>query len=181
MQTLWSFRRGIDITQVDKHLFLLTLHNAKDVQRILKREPWPFDKRLILLKQVSGVEQFGMVPITKCGFWIKLYDVPICLRTNDSLTTLASKIGTFVSFDGKGMVGHGSFVKILVLPCMTKLLHKPTVSKVGDSPVYTFPITYDNLSIFCYACGCLGHGFKECPDFTDSDSDNNDAQFPYGP
>ncbi|KAJ4831047.1 hypothetical protein Tsubulata_001783 [Turnera subulata] len=153
MKSLWASHRDLNITQVDKSLFLLTLTSGRDVHRILKGEPWSFDKRLILLKEVSGVEKLGAILISDCAFWVKICDIPMCLRTESGITALGSKIGSFVSFDGKGPVGYGSFIRIWVIIDTSKPLRQSTSS----------------------------HGYKECPDFSHSDSDDTDTQLMYGP
>ncbi|KAJ4841094.1 hypothetical protein Tsubulata_027378 [Turnera subulata] len=129
MTGLWNPQKGMELVHLNGPLFLLTLHGHKDMLAILKGEPWSFDKRLILMTQVSGDEQLSTTPITHCSFWVKLHDIPYRLRTQNFITEVAGRLGSFISTDEKGVLGWGSFIRVRVVINVTLPLKKEVISQ----------------------------------------------------
>ncbi|KAJ4846496.1 hypothetical protein Tsubulata_004014 [Turnera subulata] len=107
LTNLWNVRKSIEFAPPDKSLFLITLASQKDVSRILKGEPWSFDKRLVLFKQVSGMEQFTQ-------------HIPIIL----------AKVGRFLHLDERRTLGHGSYVQARVVINVQQALRQSISAKV---------------------------------------------------
>ncbi|KAJ4832998.1 hypothetical protein Tsubulata_005303 [Turnera subulata] len=99
---LWSPTKGLEIAHLESSLFLLQFKAKRDLTSILKGEPWSFDKRLIVLKQVSGDDNFRNVEMQDCPFWVQLYDVPMSFRTDRHLPLIARRLGHFSGYDERG-------------------------------------------------------------------------------
>ncbi|KAJ4848544.1 hypothetical protein Tsubulata_048307 [Turnera subulata] len=100
---------------VDPHFYLLArVHGSKhlkpraftNVMRGLwsptKGEPWSFDKRLIVIKQVSGDDYFHNAILKDCPFWVPIYDVSISFQTEEYISLIISRLGRFCGFDERG-------------------------------------------------------------------------------
>ncbi|KAJ4830930.1 hypothetical protein Tsubulata_031093 [Turnera subulata] len=145
---------------------------------ILKGEPWSFDKRLMVMKQVTGAEQLSTTPITDCAFRIKVYDIPFRLRADSFVAEVGNRLGSFIATDERGVIGWGSFLRIRVLIDVTQPLKKEVLCQVRDQPILSFRISYEKLPNFCYACGRIGHLVKECDEFSDIDSEE-ESELPF--
>lgn len=50
---LWRTQKGFEVRDMANHRVLFKFKDSRDVDRVLKGEPWLFDKHLVALKQVS--------------------------------------------------------------------------------------------------------------------------------
>lgn len=46
------------------------------MKEILDREPWLFDKNLVLLKELDRGEQPSVVQLDSAVLWLRIYDLP---------------------------------------------------------------------------------------------------------
>ena len=53
---LWKTRKGFEMRDMGDHMVLFVFPEASDIERILLREPWTFDKHLVALKRMDTSE-----------------------------------------------------------------------------------------------------------------------------
>ena len=51
---LWKAQNGFKIRRVGDHIILFTFDNKDDVDRILKSEPWSFNKHLVIMQRFES-------------------------------------------------------------------------------------------------------------------------------
>ncbi|KAL8496991.1 hypothetical protein ACS0TY_020610 [Phlomoides rotata] len=78
--------RGFTAKEIGKNLFSFQFWSRADLLGILNREPWLFDKHVILLKELGGGEQPSTVTFTTSTFWVRIYDLPMAARSVKSIT-----------------------------------------------------------------------------------------------
>lgn len=59
----------------------------------------------------------------------------------------------------------GEFCRIRILFDVQKQLRRGVFIDIGDQEKVWLPFKYENLPQFCYGCGRMGHGLKECIDY----------------
>ncbi|KAJ4844153.1 hypothetical protein Tsubulata_022631 [Turnera subulata] len=179
LRGLWNPTKGMEITQLERSLFLIQFSAKRDLHSVLKGEPWTFDKRLILLKQVTGDEHFSSVHINSCSFWVKIFHIPMSYRTDRHLMLIAGRLGTFCGFDERGALGWGQYVRVWVALNIDLPLKKEITSRSSQSNNLVFSVKYENLPNYCYGCGLIGHLIRECSAWSDSDSED-EKEYPFG-
>ncbi|KAJ4829525.1 hypothetical protein Tsubulata_028065 [Turnera subulata] len=179
MKGLWSPVKGMEITQLEPTLFLIHLYAKRDLVLVLKGEPWSFDKRLIVMKQVSGDEHFHNLPLQFCPFWVKIYNIPMSFRNTRHLALIAGKLGNFCEFDERGPLGWGKYVRVRIILDVTKPLKREILGRNAQGHNLVFPVKYDKLPNYCYGCGVMGHLINECDLWSEYDSDE-EQELPYG-
>ena len=50
---LWRTRKGFEVQDMGNHRVLFEFRDALDIDRVLRGEPWLFDKFLVAFKRVS--------------------------------------------------------------------------------------------------------------------------------
>ncbi|KAJ4838520.1 hypothetical protein Tsubulata_006103 [Turnera subulata] len=160
---VWIPLKGIEVEQINRNLFLSKIFSKRDRQAIVEaNKPLFFEKQLVVLKAISGGEVLTQVPLNEVLLWVQLLDIPLNQRTANNVSGIASKAGKFVSFDEKGAVGWGKFVRARVLVNTYKPLRKSLMIRKEGGPMITVSFRYEGKPNFCYICGKLGHVLEEC-------------------
>lgn len=50
------------------NLMLVELEDHRDEDRVMKEGPWPFDKHLLLMKELEICQQLNQIRITEASF-----------------------------------------------------------------------------------------------------------------
>ncbi|KAL8525215.1 hypothetical protein ACS0TY_014729 [Phlomoides rotata] len=116
---------------------------------ILNRQPWHFDKNIILLKELDNGEQPSTIVFTTVTFWVRLYDLPMSPGNPISIKKIGGCIGNVVEIDQASLDGIARSIRIKV--------------KIDyNSKQVWVNFKYKRLSSLCYLCGVLGHMRCEC-------------------
>ncbi|XP_074298255.1 uncharacterized protein LOC141629093 [Silene latifolia] len=160
MLRLWNSKGKVMGSMVDvkEKLFVFKFEDERDKIKVMEGQPWHFDKFL---------------PLWEC-----IYDLPIKGRTNEgNLRKLGAQVGKFIVRDEVRVSELERMVRIRILHDIRKAL-KPTVEvRIPSGKVDTFVVKYERLPLFCYGCGVLGHGEKDCES---GPYDEDDLQFGEG-
>uniref|UniRef100_A0A803N1T2 CCHC-type domain-containing protein n=1 Tax=Chenopodium quinoa TaxID=63459 RepID=A0A803N1T2_CHEQI len=71
--------------------------------------------------------------------------------------------GSFLAMDKSDVIGINKSFRICVLIDVNKSLTNMVELKTGRGPIAVHT-KYEKLHVFCYICGLLGHGEKDCDD-----------------
>ena len=74
---LWHTRKGFEVRDMGNHRVLFEFKDSGDVDRVLKGEPWSFDKNLVALKQVSKHTDVRNLNFDRISFWVQVHNLPI--------------------------------------------------------------------------------------------------------
>ncbi|KAL2944945.1 Gag-Pol polyprotein [Bienertia sinuspersici] len=74
---------------------------------------------------------------------------------------MGNKLGEFMTMDKSDVIGINKSLRIRVKVDVTKPLQK-TIGLKTKQGVVEVTIKYEKLPVFCYICGLLGHGEKDC-------------------
>ena len=53
LKGIWRTRRGFEVRDMGEHRVLFIFREEGNVEQIMKREPWTFDKHLVALKRIE--------------------------------------------------------------------------------------------------------------------------------
>ncbi|KAL2921042.1 Arginine biosynthesis bifunctional protein ArgJ mitochondrial [Bienertia sinuspersici] len=143
--------------------------------RIIDQSPWSFDNHLLLLREISGIEQLRDLSFDTVYFWIKIYNVPFVKRSRALASLVGNKLGQFFDYDESDISGWSKYMRVRVWFTVDKPLPRGTVMKVGGERIWV-DIKIERLPGFCYCCWCLRHVLRECSDY---DEEVPEAELPY--
>ncbi|KAL8502121.1 hypothetical protein ACS0TY_021295 [Phlomoides rotata] len=112
MRKVMNPPRGLTAKEIGKNLFSFQFKSVTDMQGILCREPWHFDKNVILLKELLSGEQPSTVEFNTVTFWVHLYDLPMSARTPNSIKQIGGSIGDMVEIDPASLEGVSRSIRI---------------------------------------------------------------------
>ncbi|KAL8515804.1 hypothetical protein ACS0TY_014484 [Phlomoides rotata] len=106
--------RGLTTNEIGKNLFSFQFKSAADMSGILNRQPWHFDKNIILLKELDNGEQPSTIVFTTVTFWVRLYDLPMSAGNPISIKKIGGCIGNVVEIDQASLDGIAHSIRIKV-------------------------------------------------------------------
>ncbi|XP_073016147.1 uncharacterized protein [Primulina eburnea] len=157
-------RRRIETQSMGDNTFVLEFSSALDRRRALMGGPWNFFRDLVVFKELQGLQQPRSINFSEISVWVQCHNLPIAFMHRSILEKIGSQIGNIEEMDGgENETFLGSFVRIRVRINITQPLKKfIRIGKEGDLEDNIILLTYERLPDFCYACGRIGHSYREC-------------------
>jgi hypothetical protein len=108
----------------------------------------------------DGLARVLTVPIETISLWIRIYNIPITMLTAAFVSALGAKVGRVLE------VGEAvkDSQRVRVEFALIDPLKKSVSMKVRGHGLMEFFVKYENVPYFCFGCGHIGHGERECPD-----------------
>ncbi|KAL8461704.1 hypothetical protein ACS0TY_032984 [Phlomoides rotata] len=94
--------------------------NLKDVKR---REPWHFEKNLVLLKEIGKGEQPSAVAFTTMIMWVRLYDLPMAAKSIKYIHSIANRCREIMEIDKDSTEGFGRSIRVKIALLLLSLWH----------------------------------------------------------
>lgn len=73
---LWRTTNGFRIRNQGNNIVLFVFDNLSNVEKILKGQPWSFDKHLIVMQRYTGDTPVQELEFKKIPFWVQVHDIP---------------------------------------------------------------------------------------------------------
>ena len=181
LKMLWKPNRGLWISEIEREMFLVEFGDGRDKKRILEMCPWSYEKQLVLLQEFEGERVPKEIIMKWIPFWVQIYNLPLMSMTRESGLEIGGKIGRVLDVDvpEKG-VQWGKYLQVRVSIDVTKkLVRGKKVTIEGGEAKWVF-FKYERLPNFCYQCGRLDHGVKECKERTSTENRAGDEGMQYG-
>ena len=125
--------------------------------------PWTYKKYLILLREFEGEQVQKDISLWQSPFWVQIHNLPLKSRTRETSKAIGAKLGEVLDVDvAESGVHWGKFLRVRVQIDVTKKIvkGKRIIVEGGEQRWITFK--YERLPNFCYHCGLLNHGLKDC-------------------
>ncbi|XP_058752497.1 uncharacterized protein LOC131625674 [Vicia villosa] len=161
MLNAWKLKHAVEVQDLSKNLFLFKFGSKRGMEYVLKTGPWSFDRALLVLKRISGEEQPSELNMHFSSFWVRVYDLPLILRSETMAKKLGNIMGSFEEMDSKEAHRTGRFLRIKVLINLKEPLKRGTVVTFKDKKIRV-QFKYERLPLFCFVCGRMGHQMKDC-------------------
>ncbi|XP_058755793.1 uncharacterized protein LOC131629007 [Vicia villosa] len=163
MINAWKLKNPVETQELGKNLFLFRFATKRDLEYVLKNGSWSFDKNLLVLARVSGEEQPSVLNMHFGSFWIRIYELPLMLRSEAMAKKIGGILGEFEKMDQKEAHKNGRFLRIKVTMDLKLPLKRGTVVKFKEKALRVH-FKYERLPTFCFVYGRIGHQLKDCED-----------------
>ncbi|XP_058748651.1 uncharacterized protein LOC131621633 [Vicia villosa] len=157
----WKLRNPVETQELNKNLFLFRFSTKRDLETVLRNGPWSFDRNILVLARVSGEEQPSELNMHFGVFWVRVYELPLMLRSESMARKLGGILGKFEEMDMKEAYRNGRFLRIKVTLDLKQPLKRGTVVRFKEKNLRVH-FKYERLPTFCFVCGRLGHQLKDC-------------------
>ncbi|CAL5339681.1 unnamed protein product [Camellia sinensis] len=153
-----------DVVSIDNGFFIFKVKSEEAIEKILEDGLYYVGARLIVVKKW----QPGL-KLTKCEFssvplWVKLYNVPLELWTEEGLGYIASIMGTPLYLDVPIFKrSRLTFVRICIEVPANKEIPKSFKINIGYGDPYEIHVEVPWKPQRCDGCKTFGHATNLCP------------------
>ena len=134
-----------------------------DLERVLVNEPCSYDKYLVVFQRLQEDESISDSKFSHVSFWVQLHNLPLRRMTEEAAEAIGRSIGEVEkvanSDDGRG---GENCMRVRVRMEITSPLCRGRLVKLEEGKRCWVAFRYERLPNFCYWCGCLDHGEKDC-------------------
>ncbi|TXG57799.1 hypothetical protein EZV62_015628 [Acer yangbiense] len=165
IEQIWSPFGQVEVELVGENTFMFYFINKEDRNRVWLRGPWHFGNSLIVLEKPEGSGNISKLGFNRADIWVQIHDIPIMCMNRRTTRWLAEQIGEVVEIPSESRECWGKYIRVKVKIDITKPLKQWLKLKLGKFEEVTMVgLKYERLSEFCFTCGRIGHGNKECLD-----------------
>jgi hypothetical protein len=180
----WRLKSPVETQELGKNLYLFRFSAKRDLEIVLKNGPWSFDRNILVLKRINGIEQPSEMELNSMSFWTRIYDLPLKLRSESMAKKLSNVMGIFEEADTKDCHRMGRFLRAKVTIDLTKPLKRGTIIRYNGKDLKVF-FKYERLPTFCFLCGRIGHQLRDCDEAGGNDGEGfeeiEEKELPFGP
>ncbi|KAJ8438379.1 LOW QUALITY PROTEIN: hypothetical protein Cgig2_006297 [Carnegiea gigantea] len=145
--------KGVIIKELDWNLFTFQFFSKVDKEYVFNEAPRAFNGNILMLKEITGLEQPSEIVFNKARFWVKAYDVLALKRTSNFARFLGYQVGNFAGCDIDKSLNFKMDVNI------DKPLRR-VVKMIIEGKAIWIRLTHVKLPNFFYDCGKLGHVYR---------------------
>ncbi|KAL8491953.1 hypothetical protein ACS0TY_023524 [Phlomoides rotata] len=106
--------KGFMVNEVGPNLFSFQFCSMTDMPEVLDREPWLFDRNLVLLRELGMGEQPSTVTPYLANFWLRMYNLPATVRNPKHIKTIAGPCGEVLDIDPSSLNGFNRSVRVKI-------------------------------------------------------------------
>lgn len=179
-KSAWNIPNGLIVEKLGANLFLFSLRSEADQIRVLRQEPWLFDKFLLVLSRPIPMVKPTAMEFKFASFYVHFYELPMDLYTQSMVERLGNAIGQFQSYDNGGQ-GYGwkESLRVRVILDITRPLWRGIKVRLDEplGSVWT-SIKYEKFPDICAFCGRNDHGMRDCTfNFLESGSSSRRQEY----
>ncbi|KAL0015766.1 hypothetical protein SO802_002835 [Lithocarpus litseifolius] len=159
---LWRMTNGFRVRNQGNNIVFFVFDNLANVDKILKSQPWSFDKHLIVMQRYTGDAPAHELAFNKVPFWVQVHDIPTSFLTRKVAENLCEIMGDIQRSNGAVDEDGGSFFQVRMMLNVTLPLCRGGVINLPSGEKRWIRLKYERLPSLCYWRGCLNHDDMDC-------------------
>ena len=180
LRMMWKPKKGVYLSEIEEDIFLVEFGDEKEKRRVLDMSPWSYEKQLVIIQDFEADLTPKEIELKWSPFWIQMFNLPLKSRTRETGIAIGSKLEEVLDVDVlESGVQWGKCLRVRIRIDVTKHLVRGKRVTIEGKEHCWINFRYERLPNFCYKCGMLSHGIKECPDGHANALQSN-GEFQYG-
>ncbi|XVF50675.1 hypothetical protein PTKIN_Ptkin04bG0121000 [Pterospermum kingtungense] len=159
----WLISTELNIREIGHRLFIFNFQSEMKKGKVILRQPWFFNKALLILKEFDGSEELESLDISHCPFWVQIYGFPIRFISEKIGVVVGEKIGEVLAVDTDDQKrAWGKWMKVRINVHVYTPLEKECWISLPDGRKIWLTFKFEKLPDFCFVCGYLSHLENDC-------------------
>ena len=115
LRSVWRTKRDFEVSDMGENKVLFLFQEKEDLDRILLRGSWSFDKYILLLHKLEVGESISSLTFHKAAFWIQIHGLPTLSQTREAGLHIGGILGKVEKVDvGDKGFSLGYYLRIRV-------------------------------------------------------------------
>ncbi|KAK1360188.1 hypothetical protein POM88_044662 [Heracleum sosnowskyi] len=151
-----------------------------DIRRVMEGCPWSFNRRALVMSRLKDGENPRSVVLNSLELWVQVYDMKPGFMSEKILQGIGNYIGHHVSNCQSNFNGvWKEYMRIRVSINLNNPLRRRMKMKMNGEEWFWVNFRYENVPMFCFICGIVGHSEKYCSKLFEHEAE--EITKPYGP
>jgi hypothetical protein len=163
---IWGNPKGLKITETEGGLFHITMDSDTDLQRAVKGNPWIIRNSWFLVHHWDRKINPNNMDFKHVQIWIQLWNLPIHCKTTNMGKHLGSQLGKVEEAALYDYPQKARIVKIKVNLNIEEPIRPGLFIGNTTDGITWVDFRYENLPMFCFTCGLVGHTEEKCSNTT---------------
>lgn len=162
MTKLWKNRGLKKVVALDQNVYQFVFKEEADREGVMKGRPWLFENQLLVLRYWEEGRCWKTDSFISSPLWIQVWNIPphwISIESGRKIGNLIGPVQDVLIVDAGGR--EERHVKVLVEVDLSKPLLRGTMLKYKMTECW-IEFKYEQLPLYCYYCGTIGHSEKGC-------------------
>ncbi|XP_027124362.1 uncharacterized protein LOC113769357 [Coffea eugenioides] len=174
---VWGYPKNLRVTEIGPNVFQFQFEREEDREKVLAGDPWILDNQVLVVREWCASFEKKVESFRYTNFWVQIWNLPVHWMSNAAGKKIGGvfrKVKEIMLPPGGGK--EGRHMKIFAEIDLLQPLVRGTAVKLNGEMVW-IEFKYERCPDFCYKCGIIGHGDKNCRMEMRSISSHKEAQF----
>ncbi|KAK2406057.1 hypothetical protein QL285_041841 [Trifolium repens] len=159
---IWGNPKGFQLSEVEGGFYHITMENNKDIQRALKGNPWIIRNSWLMVQPWDREKDPKDLEFHKVPIWLQLWGLPLHCKTIAMGKHLGSQLGMVEDAALYDFPDKARIIKIKVQIDTNQPIRPGIFIGNTKDGIKWVDFRYENLPMFCFLCGCIGHNDTTC-------------------
>ena len=169
------------IRNMNDHKVLFGFDDERDVTRILMNQPLSLNKYLVVVMRYEKDVPLRSMSFNMMMLWVQVHDIPFQYMTTKVAEKLCDIIGEVVKSIGAKTEEGSYFMLVRVKVHIAEPLCRGRLITLENDKKTWVVFKYERLPNFCFWCGRLSHGDRDCSLWLQSKGTPKEEDRQFGP
>ena len=160
---LWRAAHGFTARDMGNNMLVFAFEDVSDLERVLQSEPWSYDKHLVSFQRVEADTSISEMDCQWVSFWVQIHNLPVRRMNHETASALGGTLGMVEKVvESEEERGREGCMRVRVKVDISKPLCRGRKARLFAGKETWISFKYERLPNFCYWCGLLTHGDRDC-------------------
>jgi hypothetical protein len=162
-EPLWQAVHGFTTRDMGNNILVFAFEDVFDLERVLQSEPRSYDKHLVSFQRVEANTSISEMDCQWVSFWVQIHNHSVRRMNHETALALGGTLGVVEKVvESEEERGREGCMRVRVKVDNSKPLCRGRKARLLAGKETWISFKYKRLPNFCYWCGLLTHGDRDC-------------------
>ena len=160
----WNPSKDIQISRLEKNIFLFTFGVKADLEMAFSRRPWTIRGAHLVLKRWVPDLHWLEVNFSISTFWVQIHGLPRIWQKKEYIARIGREIGDIQSIEDVAVnqIYWKKFIRLRIDIDINKPLVPGVFLPRKNNDDLWIGFKFEKLPEVCFSCGKIGHLMRDC-------------------